>query len=217
MLCLASEKESDLSRVVENPWFAGNLTRLMEQRGLNNARLSSHLGVTRQAVQRWVRQKGNPTEENLAALCVALRCALDDLLIKSRQPETKMLPLTAWAKREDIPLTRARDLFALRLLSGEQHTPFTILVPEALRAPEDSKKMVLMAKRRPGWVPIFQENFPRLMSESAITCSQISVEIGVGSAAVMHWMHKRNYPHRDRLPQIAIALGVTVQELAGNI
>lgn len=206
-----------MSRVVENEWFAGNLARLMVQRGLNNARLSNHLGVTRQAVQRWVRSKGCPTEENLAALCVALRCTMADLLTKPRRQAVKMLPLTAWAKRENIPLTRARDLFALRLLSGEQHTPFTILVPEALHAPEDSKKMVLMAKRRPGWVPTFQDNFRRLMTETATTCSQISAKIGVGPGAVMHWMHNRNYPHRDRLPQIAMALGVTVQELAGNI
>ena len=128
-----------------------------------------------------------------------------------------MLPLSTWAHREGIPVGRARDLFALRLLQGEQHTGFTILVPEALRAPPDSKRLVLMAKRRPRWVETFHENFPRLLTEAAVTHSHIANKSKVQSSAVLHWAQRRNYPEAKRLPLIAKALGVSLQELAGHV
>src|SRR5882672_10528386 len=188
----------------------------MRERGFSNYRLSFVVGVTRQALHRWTSGQGCPTEENLGALCEALQCSRDDLLIKQKRQIT-MMPIEEWARREDIPVQRAKDLFALRILTGERHTQFTILVPVRKHAPEDSKRLVLLAKRRPRWVPVFQRNFPALMKKSSISYTAISEATGVQPAAVMHWAHGRNYPHRDRLPLIAEALGVSVQNLIGHV
>jgi len=196
--------------------LAANLTWLMRDRGLSNYRLSFVIGVTRQALHRWTSGQGSPTEDNLDALCVALRCTRDDLLTKQKR-QSNMLSIQEWARRENIPVQRAKDLFALRILTGEKHTQFTTLVSARKKAPEDSKRLVLLAKRRPRWVPIFQRNFPLLLKKSGIAYSAISAKTGVQPAAVMHWVHGRNYPSRDRLPLIAEALGVSVQSLVGHV
>jgi transcriptional regulator with XRE-family HTH domain len=187
----------------------------MEQRGLNDADLGDLVGAKRQAVHRW-RSGGYPSEEHFDAICVALNCTPDQLL--TRQPHAPpMLTINEWARRENIPVPRAKDLFALRLLTGETHTARTILVPERVRAPEHSKKLVLMAKRRPRWVPTFHANFPRLMQQSGLSFALVGEKTGVNSTAVRHWVHGRNYPMRDRLPLIAKVLRVSVQELVGPI
>jgi transcriptional regulator with XRE-family HTH domain len=87
----------------------------------------------------------------------------------------------------------------------------------AIQAPADSKNLVLRAKRRPRWVDTFHENFPRLLAESAATHSQLAIKTKVNSSAVLHWAQRRNYPARTRLPLIAKALGVSLQELAGHV
>ena len=205
-----------MAGLAESEYFAANLAWMMQQRGLSSFRLGKHLGISRQAVHCWLQGQNRPADANFLALCVALRCEPDDLL--SKRPATPiMLSIREWARREGIPVGRARDLFALRLLKGERHTGFTILVPASIEAPPDSKNLVLMAKRRPRWVETFHENFPRLLAESAATHSHIAIKTKVHSSAVLHWAQGRNYPHRERLPLIAKALGVSLQELAGRV
>jgi transcriptional regulator with XRE-family HTH domain len=196
--------------------LAENLTWLMADRGFSNQRLSFVLGISRQALHRWTSAQGFPTDDNLDALCVALRCTYADLLTSERRPIT-MMPIEKWARRENIPVQRAKDLFALRILTGHRQTEFTTLVPIKKKAPEESKRLVLLAKRRPRWVPIFQRNFPILLKRSGVAYSEIGAAVGVQPSAVMHWVHGRNYPHRDRLPLIAETLGVSVETLAGHV
>lgn len=195
----------------------GNLTRLMAERGLSDARLGSLIGISRQAVYCWRQGTNAPSDENLSALCAAMQCEPKDLLEPATDDGEPMMLIGDWARRENIPLARARDLFALRLLTGEVRTDYTIRVPVALHAPENSKTLVTMAKKRPRWVPIFHANFPRFLKDSRLTESQIGAEIGVNAAAVRHWLHRRNYPARERLPLIAKALKVTVHDLAGHV
>ena len=203
-------------RFVGSAYFAANLSWMMQQRGLSSFRLAKHLGISRQAVHSWLQGKTRPSDANFLGLCVALRCEGQELL-EQRPATPAMLPISEWARREGVPVGRARDLFALRLLQGEHHTGFTILVPAAIQAPPDSKNRVLMAKRRPRWVDTFHENFPRLLAESAATHSQLAIKTKVNSSAVLHWVQRRNYPEAKRLPLIAKALGVSLQELAGHV
>ena len=209
-------KTRAIPTLAQSKYFPANLAWMMQQRGLSNLRLSRYLGISRQAVHNWLLGQTRPTEENFAALCVALRCESAELLAK-RRAGPAMLTISEWARREGIPIGRARDLFALRLLQGEQNTGFTILVPKRLRAPRDSKRLVLMAKRRPRWVETFHTNFPRLLTAAAVTHSEVASKTKVKSAAVLHWAQQRNYPERQRLPLIAKVLGVSLQELAGHV
>lgn len=213
------------SEFADNPWFADNLSAIMESKGVKNARLARWLGVSREIVGQW--RRGNaegeavyPNREHFEALCCALECEEDDLLQPQESPQGWM-PIAAWARREGIPTQRARDLFEWRILSGERRTPHTILVPVELKAPPESlgkrPKIVLMAKRRPRWVPIFHANFPRLVKEAGITYTAIGEQVGVQSNSVSHWANARNYPDQSRLPLIAKALGVPMQALIGDM
>lgn len=202
--------------LTQSKYFPANLAWMMQQRGLSVLRLARHLGISRQAVHGWLQGDARPTDENFQALCIALRCAPAELLVR-RRAGPAMLSISEWARREGIPVGRARDLFALRLLRGEQNTGFTILVPKRLRAPYDSKRLVLMAKRRPRWVETFHSNFPRLLTAAEVTHSEVADRTKVKTAAVMHWVQQRNYPERHRLPLIAKVLGVSLQELAGHV
>lgn len=202
--------------LAQSKYFAANLAWMMQQRGLSSLRLSGYLGISRQAVHSWLQDDTRPTDEHFQGLCIALHCEPGELLAR-RRAAPAMLTISEWARREGIPVGRARDLFALRLLQGEQNTGFTILVPKRLRAPRDSKRLVLMAKRRPRWVETFHSNFPRLLAEASVTHSHVASKTQVKSAAVLHWAQQRNYPERHRLPLIAKVLGVSLQELAGHI
>lgn len=211
---MARRKNTELPKIGNVPH---NLTRLMLERGLSDARLGALIGISRQAVYCWRQGINAPNDENLGALCVALQCERSDFLRPVPPPSEPMMLIGDWARRENIPLLRARDLFALRILTGEVRTDYTIRVPVTLRAPADSKTLVTMTKKRPRWVPIFQANFPRLMKESALSESEMGRRIGVNPSAVRHWVHLRNYPARERLPLIAKALRVTVHDLAGHV
>lgn len=214
---MARPRKTELPRTGNVKHIPGNLTRLMTERGLSDSRLGALIGISRQAVYCWRQGTNSPSDENLGALCVALQCERRDFLRPVPPPSEPMMLIGEWARRENIPLARARDLFALRLLTGEVRTDYTIRVPVALRAPRDSKSLVTMTKKRPRWVPLFQENFPRMMKESGLSESRMGRLIGVNPAAVRHWVHGRNYPTRERLPLIAKALRTTVFDLAGHV
>jgi len=204
------------SIATDNPWFAENLFRQMKRQGVSTRQLAEWLNISYQSIYQW-REGKWPTDENFEALCVCLQCQPDDLLTKARD-RTEMLLLSAWAKREKIPTARARDLFDLRILNGETRTKKSILVPPHLKAPEDSKQLVLMAKVRPRWVPNFQENFPRLLKgANGRSMVAVGAAVGVKPSAVFHWAKRKNYPKEERLPKIAEALGVTMQDLVGDI
>ena len=188
----------------------------MTEQGLSNARLARWLSVSREIIRQWRSRKTAPSEEHFEELCAALRCTDDDLLTQYTEPQIPMLPIGDWARREGIPCQRARDLFALRILGGERRTAFETLVPVEAKAPPDSKNLVLVAKRRPRWVPAFHANFPRLMDQAPVDRTTLGLMVGVQSNAVYHWLKGRNYPEERRLPEIAQALGVRVDELIGE-
>jgi transcriptional regulator with XRE-family HTH domain len=198
--------------------FAGNLSRLMVNQGISNARLARLLVPerSREAIGQW-RRGAIPSYDTIMMLCIILKCKLSDFQTPLTTLAEPMLPLTAWARREGIPVQRARDLFALRLMTGERNTPYTTLIPATLQAPADSKQLVQMAKCRPRWVPIFHENFARLVKEQQTSHTDIAGRVGVTYDAVSHWMKRRNYPKESRLPLIARALGVPIHELIGDM
>jgi transcriptional regulator with XRE-family HTH domain len=212
------------SASAENPRFAANLAAIMDRQGINNARLARWLGVSREIVGQWRKGEARPTEDHFDALRIALQCTRDDLVAQCPQAED-VLPITAWARREGIPIQRAKDLFALRILTGERNTPFTTLVPTHLTVPRDmdSKRAVLMAKRRPRWVPIFHSNFPRLVKARGMDYMTIAKAVGVTEWAVSNWASSqmsgqiRYYPTQERLPHIAEALGVPIRALIGDM
>jgi hypothetical protein len=133
---------------------------------------------------------------------------------------TASVSLATWADREGISIRRAEQLLALKVITGERHPQFGMMVACDTKAPKNSrrlnKRLGLLALRRPAWVPNFHANFPRLRANTDTTLTKIAAELNVGSNAVSHWHTGRNYPIAERLPQLARILGVTVKDLIGK-
>jgi hypothetical protein len=125
-----------------------------------------------------------------------------------------MLPIAQWALREEIPLSRAKTLFAMGLLNGavggvkgKIH-----LVPANIRAPRDSKRLITEA-RRPAWAAHFCVNLDTRMTELRMRNQAMATQTNVGQSAVTHWRSGRGYPKEERLPLIAASLGWSLERL----
>lgn len=194
--------------------FAANLDRMMIERGLSNSRLSEWIGVSRETVSKY--RSGRYWPGDIEVLCKALQCETKDLLDAS-PPSPPMIRISEWARREDIPLTRARDLFLYGVLHGAVQTEVgDMIIPESLTAPVDSKMLVRIAKVRPPWVPAFWTNFPILLNRKRQRKRDIANAAGVSSGAMWQWMNLMSYPKEERLPDIASALGCSVADLIAD-
>jgi len=206
---------SDMAREVGRnvSVFAANLDRLMTRQGIRNSALAKAVGVSREMVAVWRRGKSLPAPERGEALTEALQCTEAELFEDVGDESPPMLPIAQWAKREDIPVGRARSLFELGLLTGSIGSEGGVqLVPVTLRAPADSKHLVRVA-RRPGWVAAFAVNLDGRMREMSMSNAEMAEATGVGQCAVTHWRSGRGYPLTHRLPVIAQKLGCEVDDL----
>jgi transcriptional regulator with XRE-family HTH domain len=198
--------------------FAANLDRLMTMQGMRNAALAQAVNVSRQIVSQWRQGLSMPTsqdrEEMIAA---ALGCEPDELYAEIIQETPPMLPISQWAKREGIPVGRAKSLFDLGILEG--HIGGAVgemyLVPFTARAPINSKKLVREA-RRPQWIAAFSVNLDLLMRQTGMSNSTMGLFTGVGGWAVINWRSGRGYPVTDRLELIAQRLECTLERLVAE-
>jgi transcriptional regulator with XRE-family HTH domain len=195
--------------------FAANLDRLMTMQGMRNAALAQTVGVSRQIVSQWRQGLTMPSsQEREELIATALGCKPRDLYAEIIQETPPMLPISQWAKREGIPVGRAKSLFDLGILEG--HIGGAVgemyLVPYMAHAPANSKKIVREA-RRPQWIAAFSVNLDLLMRETGMSNSSMGLFTGVGTWAVVNWRSGRGYPLTDRLELIAQRLGCTLEAL----
>jgi len=114
-----------------------NLEHAMEQAGLSQSALAEVLGVSREAVSKWMSGKKFPRPDKLLRLGLALELSLDDLVVRSDDP---FEPVVAFRKRGASKTTlthiaRARDMGRLLSLLVP-YLPFDLLVrPAFLKNP----------------------------------------------------------------------------------
>lgn len=194
--------------------FATNLDRLMTLRSMRNAALAYEMGVSRQVISQWRLGNYAPTEDREELLGQVLQCDPCEFHRKDVVDMLPMLPIVQWAKREGIPIGRARKLFTLGILSGSTGGGIgqIQLVPIELHAPPDSKRLVREI-RRPDWIDAFRVNLDWRMRADGISNYDVAGVTGVGYCSVMHWRSGVNYPDVERLPKIAEALKCSVNDL----
>ncbi len=191
--------------------FAANLDRLMTRYGYSNSALARNLGVTRQMVWAY-RHKGSlPSEERLQALMRVFNCPRSEFA--KLHLEEPLLSLQRWAIREQIPYARAVDLFKLGILEGAVFTPQQVFVSPKVVAPPHSKRLVLLAKRRPSWVGAFTVNFEAYMTIYNIKNADLAKTLDVTTSAVANWRSGASYPTISKLPIIAQVLGCSYEDL----
>lgn len=64
--------------------FAENLTSIMEEKGLDGPKLAQLIGLEKQAVYAWLKQRSFPSTANIQKLINALNVTSDDLLARKR-------------------------------------------------------------------------------------------------------------------------------------
>jgi transcriptional regulator with XRE-family HTH domain len=194
--------------------FATNLDRLMTMRSMRNAALAQAMGVSRQIISKWRQGAITPDPTRLAVMADILGCSKDDFFSMEVVDLPPMLPISQWAKREGIPINRARSLFDLGILEGSTGGGVgeVQLVPIAIRAPSNSKRQV-REMHRPGWIEAFRVNLDWRMRETKTSNTKMAKATGVGFCAVSHWRSGKGYPLLPRLPVIAQQLNCTLDDL----
>lgn len=117
------------------------------------------------------------------------------------------MPIRQWAKREDIPLARARALFANKILLGGIDTQYGLVIPMSIEAPEDSKRLVTQSKSRPQWgvrsLPTFRVLFNDIMNVKGISNAEMADHLGVNVLTVTHWRTGERVPEEANMQRIA--------------
>lgn len=114
-----------------------NLNNAMEQAGFSQASLAKDLGVTREAVSKWLSGKKFPRPDKLLRLALTLGLRLDELVVRQPDPAE---PVIAFRKRARSKTTaahiaRAKDMGRL-LSSLVSYLPYDLLVqPATLKNP----------------------------------------------------------------------------------
>jgi DNA-binding Xre family transcriptional regulator len=201
---------------LHKPLFCANLDWLMKEKKIEANTLANLLGIAPGTITRLLRGTLEPSERHITDLCRVLDCTEDDLI---RFPD--LLPLSRWAAREGIPLKRARDLFDLNLLTGAIITPFSLMIPAHIKAPLNSKQLVLTQKRRPQWGMAGSRNFHlrlnRMMDRARVTDEQLANALGVAVITVKyHWRTGDRTPEEEKLPLIAQVCQCSVQDLLNH-
>lgn len=201
----------DLTR----PLFAANISGLMAAGGISVIDLAKLVRTKPVVVRRWLQGKERPSDDHLAALTKVLECSKRDII-----GIPNVMPITRWATREGIPVSRARRMFDLDMLDGAVQTKFEIMVPKATTAPSNSKRMVSLANHRPKWgitgLDKFSRRLTRAMRRSGVTNIALAEATKVNPTTVSHWKKGQRTPEEDKLPFIARCCNVEVADLLGQ-
>ena len=158
---------------------------------------------------------GGMQEFELDALTTIFDCNPEEILEAAETYET--MSLNAWAKRENIPVTRAKDLFVLEVLDGAFWTDFCLLVPKNIFAPKNSKQLVTMAKKRPKYGNYnwdrFHINFSKIMDEKGISNISLATQLEVVATTVSHWRTGIRKPSESKLEMIAQICNCDINDL----
>jgi transcriptional regulator with XRE-family HTH domain len=196
-----------LGRPIDREVFRRNLDRLMTMTGMRNATLAREMELSREVVGLWRRGEVLPNLTHFRQLLFIFDCDVN--AFTGHHPSKQVLTLKQWAMREEISLARARALFDKGFLSGAWTTGEQVFVPPTLRVPDNSKQLVMKAKRQPVWGAAVVTRL-RL---SPLNRREIAEELGVSTGAVDKWCNGTGYPSEDRLAKIAEVLGVSLDEL----
>jgi transcriptional regulator with XRE-family HTH domain len=209
-ICVALQcAEEDLYR----PLFVSNLIQIMDERAISMPALAALVELSEKSVLRWL-NGSVPSPSAMKRLCQVLRCTEASL---TGLPE--IIPLPKWARREGIPLRRARDLFELGLLAGAINCADCVMIPASIVAPIESKQLVAMTKRRPlyglaGWQD-FAIRLKAIMRAAGVMDDVLQNATGVHPLTVYHWRTGKRTPEEDKLPMIAEVCKCRVEDFVG--
>ena len=114
-----------------------NIEAAKETAGLSSSKLAKDLGVSREAVSKWLSGKAFPRPDKLLRLSLALDLSLSDLLIKAPDPYEPVIAFRKRANRKttDLHISRAKDMG--RMLSAlVPYLPYDLMVqPATLKSP----------------------------------------------------------------------------------
>lgn len=195
------------------PPYAVNLKNLMEARRFHETFLAARLNMTLPEVREFLDGVVEPSGAVLSHLADILECTENDIL---EAPD--VLTVSAWAKKEDIPITRAIDLFELGLLSGAITTDFGLLVPASIKAPPESKQLVSQTKRAI-WgrdaeaKNLFVQNLKVLQGVYKLANVSLAENLDVQPATISHWRSGLRTPEATNLAKIGKIFGRTVDDL----
>ncbi len=202
--------ETDLTQ--PTTWIAANLRNLMAEKGMASDALAASTDLPLSEIEEMLSSNKPPSKDALSRLAEALACSTQTITEAS-----DFLSISMWAKREDIPITRAEALFDLKLLSGLVETPFCRLVPTDVVAPPDSKQLVASIKRWPyGGLQCrdrFIANLKFLMSSKQMDNTTLAGLTGVQTGTISHWRSGIRTPEEANLKQIAAIFEVELSDL----
>lgn len=196
---------------IDGAVFLANVDRVMTEKGLRNACVARTVNVSRQMVSLWRRGVSVPSVSHQMAIADALGCDWETLNQASRQEKSPMMLLTLWARREDIPLTRARTLFASGVLTGQVGH----LVPVEQRAPRESKRIVSFVRRR--LLFNFAVRLNRRLCRLEMSDAELAKRLNVPARKVMEWRSGRDrISMAAHLADIADILSCDMSDLVMN-
>jgi transcriptional regulator with XRE-family HTH domain len=199
------------------PLHITNLNRLMTKHGFDVDSLARHLKVAVAMVCEWM--NGNPpSTDDAVAICDYIKhrhgvqYTTNDIF---GLPD--LLPLRAWARREAIPVTRAKALFELQLLAGAVESSFGLLIPSEIIAPDDSKRLVSLCRRRPEWGILgldgFHHRLNGILNERGISNTTLADGVDVNLTTVSHWRTGERTPDEANMQKIAKVCGCKIEDL----
>jgi len=202
--------EAELSQ--PTTWIAANLRNLMTKNNVDASALASSTALSLSEIEDILSGNKPPSKDALKSLSKALECNPQTIMEAS-----DYLSISMWAKREDIPITRAEALFDLGLLTGLVETPFCRLVPTDIIAPPDSKQLVAASKRWPSGglhaKEQFIDNLKFLMTQNRMDNNTLADLIGVKTGTISHWRSGNRTPEDSNLTQIAMTFRVSFHDL----
>jgi transcriptional regulator with XRE-family HTH domain len=194
------------------PLHAFNLICLMQARNLASNALATVVGVPGRMVRLWMDGQQKPAGAVLERLAEALEVTRTDIMQKPQ-----ILSLFMWAQREEIPISRARELFALGLCTGIIENDGGPFVPAFVKAPENSKTLVDVTKRCSLYGEAgrrhFSHNLSNFMRRRRMKDAAMAGALGVNPVTVHHWKKGERTPKEINLSSIAAILECEVDDL----
>lgn len=143
-----------------------NINKAMNSSGMNAAKLANTLGVSREAVSKWLNNKSFPRPDKLLKLSLSLSLRYEDLIIQKNKND----PRVAFRKKGNVKITKLHIKNAKEI--GYLLKPLVKYLPfNKFESPSILKK------------PVNEYSY---LSEYA---SQIRIEAGLDNSSVLDYKH----------------------------